>query len=143
MVAGTPQAPTKPEVDAHYPLHAEYRDWCPHCVAGKAMSTQHLHGKGEDEPVGTTVCVDYLFMISEEEDEGMDVVLRMYDANKKGLWTMSVEKKGATPSSVKWVSDKFEEIGYSESEVTLKSDQELARFDWKQKKMASKDRRRR
>ena len=39
MVARRPQAPTKAEIDAYFPLHAEYMDWCPHCVAGKATST--------------------------------------------------------------------------------------------------------
>ena len=131
LVARRPQAPTKAEVDAHFPLHAEYRDWCPHCVAGKGMSTQHRHDKGKDEPIGTTVSMDYLFMIPEEEDEGMDAVLILYDSNRKGIWTMSVDKKGATPSSVKWVTDKLEEIGYSGSEVTLKSDQEPAILDLK------------
>ena len=38
-VARQPNAPTKAEIDAHYPIHAEYRDWCPHCVAGKAFRT--------------------------------------------------------------------------------------------------------
>ena len=130
-MARRPQAPTKAEVDAHFPLHAEYRDWCPHCVAGKGMSTQHRHDKGKDEPIGTTVSMDYLFMIPEEEDEGMDAVLILYDSNRKGIWTMSVDKKGATPSSVKWVTDKLEEIGDSGSEVTLKSDQEPAILDLK------------
>ena len=34
-VARKPQAPTRAEVEAHYPLHAECREWCPHCVAGR------------------------------------------------------------------------------------------------------------
>ena len=119
-MARRPQAPTKAEVDAHFPLHAEYRDWCPHCVAGRGMSTQHRHDKGKGEPIGTTVNLDYLFMILENEHEGMDV----YDSNRKRIWTKSVNKKGATPSSVEWATDKLEEIGYSGSEVTLKLDQE-------------------
>ena len=59
----------------------------------------------------------------------MDAVLILYDSNRKGIWTMSVDKKGATPSSVKLVIDKLEDIGYSGSEVTLKSDQEPAILD--------------
>ena len=130
-MARRPQAPTKAEVDAHFPLHAEYRDWCPHCVAGKGMSTHHRHDKGNDEPIDTTVNLDYLFMIPEEEDEGMDAVLILYDSNRKGIWTMSVDKKGATPSSVKWVTDKSDDIVDLGSEVTLKSDQKPAILDLK------------
>ena len=37
VVAGRLRAPTKSEVDAHFLLHAEYRVWCQHCVAGKAF----------------------------------------------------------------------------------------------------------
>ena len=70
-------------------------------------------------------------MIPEEEDEGMDAVLILYDFNRKGIWTMSVDEKGEAPSSVKWVTDRLEEIGYSGSEVTLKSDQEPDILDLK------------
>ena len=33
-----PTAPTKAMVLAHELHHAEYRDWCEHCVAGKGVS---------------------------------------------------------------------------------------------------------
>ena len=59
-----------------------------------------------------TDCLGHLSVIPAAEDEGMDAVLIMYDANRKGIWTMLVDKRGATPSSVKLVSDKLEEIGY-------------------------------
>ena len=86
-------------------------DWCLHCIAGKARSKQHRRGKGENEPIGATVSLDHLFIVLGEEDEGMDAVLITYDANRQGMWTMSVDRKGATPSYVKRVSDKLEEIG--------------------------------
>ena len=44
LVARKPKGPTKADIDAHYPLHAEYRDWCPHCVSGKGISRQHRQG---------------------------------------------------------------------------------------------------
>ena len=37
-IARRPQMPTKAEVDAHMVLHADYRDWCPDCVAGRGFS---------------------------------------------------------------------------------------------------------
>ena len=73
----------------------------------------------------------YLFMVLEEKDGTMDAVLLVYDANRKNMWTMSVDGKGATPASVKWVSDKLDEVGYAGVEVTLKSDQEAAILDLK------------
>ena len=35
-VAVRPVAPTKAEMEAHYPLHLVYRSWCAHCRARKA-----------------------------------------------------------------------------------------------------------
>ena len=79
-----------------------------------------------------TISMDSLFMVPEEIDETMDAVLLVYDANRKNMWTMAVDGKGATPASVKWVSDKLEEVGYAGVEVTLKSDQEPAMLSLKQ-----------
>ena len=35
-------APTRAEIDEHYPLHLNYRSCCEHCRAGKARQGQHL-----------------------------------------------------------------------------------------------------
>ena len=39
-VGRRPMAPTKAEIEEHYPLHLNYRSWCEHCRArkGKARS---------------------------------------------------------------------------------------------------------
>ena len=131
MIARKPKGPSKADIDAHYPLHTDYREWCSHCVHGKGMSNQHRQDKSGLEPIGTTVSMDYLFMVPEEIDDTMDAVLLMYDANRRGIWTMSVDKKGPTPAAVKWVTDKLDEVGYAGKEITLKSDQEPAILDLK------------
>ena len=46
-IARRPQMPTKAEVDAHTVLHADSRDWCPDCVAGRGVSHQHRASKNE------------------------------------------------------------------------------------------------
>ena len=46
-IARRPQMPAKAEVDAHMVLHAEYRDWCPDCVAGRGVSHQHRASTNE------------------------------------------------------------------------------------------------
>ena len=130
-VARKPRSLTKADIDAHYPLHLEYRDWCPHCVAGKGISHQHRQGAADEEPLGNTISMDYLFSVPEEVDESMDAILIMYDTNRRGIWTLSVDNKGATPSSVNWTTDKLDEAGYSGVGVTLKSDQEPAILDLK------------
>ena len=49
---------TKAEVDAHYPLHADFRSWCKYCVAGKGASRQHRAGDPAEESIGVTISVD-------------------------------------------------------------------------------------
>ena len=61
----------------------------------------------------------------------MDAILITYDTNRRSIWTLSVDNKGATPASVKWTTDKLDEAGYSGVGVTLKSDQEPAILDLK------------
>lgn len=46
-IARRPQMATKAAVDAHMVLHAAHRDWCPDCVAGRAVSHQHRTSKNE------------------------------------------------------------------------------------------------
>ena len=115
--------PTKAEIDAHYPMHAEFRDWCRYCVEGKGVSRHHEKGK-EEEAIGITVSVDYCFWTPEEFEEEMDAILVGYDSETMGLWTMAVDAKGPTPSSTEWLSNKIEEAGYNGVSITLKSDQE-------------------
>ncbi len=42
-VGKRPLLPTKAELEEHYPLHLNYRSWCPHCRAGKAREDRD-HG---------------------------------------------------------------------------------------------------
>ena len=121
-IASQPYVPTKAEIEAHFPLHAEYRNWCRFCVEGKGTSRQHRSGD-TGESLGVTISLDYCFMVPEESEEGMDAILVAYDDKKMGLWAMAVESKGPTESSVKWMSKKIEDSGYNGVPITLKSDQ--------------------
>ena len=122
-IAFRPYVPTKAQIDAHYPLHAEYRSWCKYCVEGKCGSRPHKAGDPAEETIGVTISIDYCFMVPEESEEGMDAIFVGYDDKKKGLWAMSVEAKGPTESSVDWLSRKIEDSGYNGVQITLKSDQ--------------------
>ena len=82
-IASRPHVPTKAEIDAHFPLHAEFRDWCRFCVEGKCASRQHKAGDSTEESIGVTVSIDYCFMVPEEAEEGMDAILVGYDDKKK------------------------------------------------------------
>ena len=57
--------PTDKEVEEHYMHHAEFRQWCPHCVKGKAVAYGHRRMK---EVHGLpTVSIDYMFMGDRQE----------------------------------------------------------------------------
>ena len=36
-----PQTPSKEEVEEHNITHIPFRDWCPHCIRGKAKRRAH------------------------------------------------------------------------------------------------------
>ena len=37
--------PTAAEIEQHMATHIPFREWCPHCVAGKSKIDPHLKGK--------------------------------------------------------------------------------------------------
>ncbi len=61
------------EYDAHMTLHADYRDWCPDCVAGRGIS--HQHRASRNERTGREFSLDYAFMTAEDVGEDMCPVL--------------------------------------------------------------------
>ena len=106
-VARRPYTPSKTEVEAHYPLHLEYRSWCPHCRAGRGISMQHRYCPDVDEShIGVTWSLDYCFMTPEDAEDDMHAILIVYDHSKHGLWALAVDRKGADESVVKWLVEK-------------------------------------
>ena len=77
-----PMAPTKEMVEEHNRTHAEYRDWCPHCRAGKSTGLHHRRGDPEEEKLGVTMSVDYAFRLKEEREDDLIPVLIAYDNTK-------------------------------------------------------------
>ena len=59
IVCGT--KPSQREIDDHERTHIPFRNWCKHCVFGKAKSTNHEEDK-EDEKGVPKVSWDYMYM---------------------------------------------------------------------------------
>ena len=55
--------PTKAMILAHELHHADYRDWCDHCRAGKGVLDQHKTSVTESD--GAEFSVDYAVMTNE------------------------------------------------------------------------------
>ena len=68
---------------------------------------------------------------NEEQEQGMQATLVMYDSGTKGVWAFLVDRKGSTRYAAKGVAGRLKEAGYGGMRVTLKSDQEFAIIDLK------------
>ena len=120
-VAARPYTPTKAEIEAHEVTHLPYRNWCAHCVAGKGVSSPHVHGDAA-EPIGITISLDYCFM-GDESKEGTPPVLIVWDDGHRAMWALPVSSKGPVEYVVSWLVKKLESAGYSGVKLTMKSDQ--------------------
>ena len=125
-VGARPVLPTKAEVEAHYPLHLEYRSWCAHCRAGKARMAPHQCEPADREKMGVTISCDYAFMGSEEADENMQPSLVIFDDDKEAFWAIGVNSKSVTEPLVKHFTNILGQSGYEGEKVTMKSDQEVS-----------------
>ena len=125
--------PRNAMVLAHEPHHADYRDWCDHCRAGKGLS--HQHRTSESDNSEAEFCVDYAFMTNEGQfeweqymrDEDRVTASPVFigcDHRSKAFWAMGVDIKGPKQSAVKWFVGKIDQAGCHGVKVVLKSDQE-------------------
>ena len=120
-----PMAPTKIEVEEHNRTHAEYRSWCPDCVAGKSVSMHHRRRDPSEERLGVTISIDYAFRTAEEAEEDLAPVLVVYDNNYESIWAMEVDAKGVEAGvGIEWLVEKLDMSGYHGTKITLKSDNE-------------------
>ena len=63
-----PSMPTDEEVEKHNLTHAQFRDWCEHCVRGKAHGDSHKYDrkKGSREVNKPMISMDYMDMKGEK-----------------------------------------------------------------------------
>ena len=103
MREGRPVGPTKAMVLAHELHHADYRDWCDHCRAGKGVS--HQHRTSENDNGDAESSVDYAFMtkegqfeldrnLNEQDKVGAAPVLVGCDHRSKAIWQWQLSSRG-------------------------------------------------
>ena len=122
-----PHAPTKSQIEEHFPCHAHYRSWCPDCRAGRSLGKKHMKQDiDEDDSLGPVISLDYAFKESNEEGEiDLSPLLIAYDHNQYGIWVLEVDEKGVESGvGVEWLHRKIEFAGYGGMKVTLRSDGE-------------------
>ena len=64
-----PIAPSQREIDEHNLTHANYRSWCPWCVAGRRPNTQHRSQADQPPREVPALHLDYCFLGDEAEDD--------------------------------------------------------------------------
>ena len=72
-----PQEPTREEWEEHMASHWPYRDWCPHCVSGRANNDPHYHKEPDREDGLPVISIDYMYMKAKGEKEEVDNIREM------------------------------------------------------------------
>ena len=87
-----------------------------------------------------TLHADYAFMGGEynEQEEGMQASLIMYDDEKDSFWAVGVDRKGASDAMVKFSVGVIDQSGYVGEKIVFKSDQEPSIIALKQATAATR-----
>ena len=131
-----PKGPTRKEKEEHEATHIPYRDWCRHCVRGRATNRPHrVKAKGEEEAEQQKVpriSMDYFFMAQDGGRAAEYPMIVMLDESTDNRYMRAVGKKGLGDSNdMEWlIVDMHEELkswGYTggpSEELIFKSDGE-------------------
>ena len=98
-VRRTPKGPTRREREEHEATHIPYRDWCRHCIRGRAPNRPHRRANpgGEEEEESRRVpriSMDYFFMAQEGERANEYPMIVMVDDSTGNKYMRAVAKKG-------------------------------------------------
>ncbi len=113
-------SPSQQETKDHELTHLPYRDWCKHCVVGKATER---HFKHATHVPGCVPCVhaDYLFM-GEKETIGTTPILVVKDDTQKSIFANVVPEKGVNEFTVQQVVGDIDLTGFTD--ILFKTDNE-------------------
>ena len=81
--------PTQEEVERHMVTHIPFREWCPHCVAGKSKIDPHLK-KDKDQRVIPKISLDYMYMTAGKQEEQMGMPILVGREEKSGWYMAAV-----------------------------------------------------
>ena len=125
-----PSAPSLDEWDGHLAAgHAEYRGWCPFCVAGKGKSEAHRRMGASRDHVHPELHLDHAFMGRETEDRESPILVGKFSKDR-WLITHPVPCKG---TQHRWIIGKLvnDVIMSGVQTLVVKSDQEPSIVDVK------------
>eukprot|EP00971_Amphidinium_carterae_P141731 2807558-Amphidinium_carterae.2 len=115
--------PTAEEVEEHEASgHAQFRSWCPSCVAGRTV-LHHRAVQHEEEEI-PTVAIDYAYLAGEANSESSVTMLIGVDSRTKMLLACSLPQKGVEQHACDQLCNFLKRLGHSR--LILKSDGEPA-----------------
>ena len=130
IAARIPGEPTRQEREEHMVTHVPYRQWCQHCVSGKAKSMPHLSAAKHTREV-PVLALDYTYMKerqAEGEECGMPILVGCDASAARGgtghIFARVVPAKGVQEYAVQALSAEVALLGHKE--LILKSDGEPA-----------------
>ena len=126
-VIRAPYAPTAEEVDQHNAAgHWPFRSWCPTCVAASAPDDPH---RQQNSPKHEFLIFssDYAFMGTKDDSEKLTLYI-VKEHKSKSVFSTVVPRKGVaeTTVAIDFMLDCIAELGFTNSTIYLKSDQEPA-----------------
>ena len=133
-VTRVPKGPTRKEREEHEATHIPYRDWCAHCVRGRAINRQHRRTTGSEDAERKVpkISMDYFFMSQEEEKASDNPMIVVLDEANGNRYMRAVGRKGlGEGKEMEWlIKDIHEELkswgypGGGDNELIMKSDGE-------------------
>ena len=98
-VRRAPGEPTKKEREEHEATHIPYRDWCAHCVRGRATNRPHRADKEKEDEEDKQhkvprISMDYFFMGQQGERAHEYPMILMVDEHTDTRYIRAVGKKG-------------------------------------------------
>ena len=125
-VVGKP--PSQRELEEHMATHLPFRNWCTHCISGRAQSDAHRKQLRNHEEEVPTISIDYAFLGDKDGREGAEDKLQpmivLKDRRSGTIKAHLVEEKGVNAYAIKRVGQDIGLLGYRK--FIFKSDNEPA-----------------
>ena len=96
-----PKKPSAKEIAEHEISHVPYRNWCVHCVKGRARSDAHRLADKNEEPPRMAWSMDYLLLTDDAKDEhrveqrNKETVLVCHEKRTGAVLAYAVEQKAS------------------------------------------------
>ena len=95
--------PCLSDIELHNLTHLPFRDWCPYCVQGKAVSHPHFKRKAEESDVAV-ISMDYMGLKHREPEEGQNPIIVLVDRKTKTKRAHVLKAKGVDHYAVERVA---------------------------------------